>query len=299
MARSGLTVAAFARVCSRSPNAVRYFLDDRYSLISETDLLIRRDLEQFMALHPLLPESDQVATLHRTRNYDIMRRVFYSALSQRRAYCVQGDPGTQKTYLAKYLIADLNRRELAKNGVGRRAYRVRCRPNMRPLQLLKAIAQAAAVRAEGDTAGVLRQLRFAFGTRSVLIVFDEAQLLSVDCMETVRELLDEPPYWGLLFIGSHEIERFLTMHSIELEQWNSRLYGVYTLPGIDQDEAIRIIKVELGEKASRKVIDELVKKSRTPHLRDSKKTYISARRLFYVLDELRADRDAGEQGEDE
>jgi hypothetical protein len=42
--------------------------------------------------------------------------------------------------------------------------------------------------------------------RKVLLVFDEAQHLSIACLETIRELLDQPPHCGLLFAGTHELE---------------------------------------------------------------------------------------------
>jgi len=45
-------------------------------------------------------------------------------------------------------------------------------------------------------------VRFDFNDRKVLLVFDEAQHLSIDCLETIRELLDQPPHCGLLFAGA-------------------------------------------------------------------------------------------------
>jgi hypothetical protein len=38
------------------------------------------------------------------------------------------------------------------------------------------------------------------------LTFDEAQHLSIECLETIRELLDQPPHCGLLFAGTHELE---------------------------------------------------------------------------------------------
>ena len=59
-----------------------------------------------------------------------------------------------------------------------------------------------------------RNLRFDLGQRNVLLVFDEAQHLSIACLETPRELLDQPPHCGLLFASTHE-----------LEQWRSRFHA--------------------------------------------------------------------------
>ncbi|MGA3318950.1 MAG: ATP-binding protein [Candidatus Korobacteraceae bacterium] len=73
-----------------------------------------------------------------------------------------------------------------------------------------------------DSAGrseyVLRNLRFDLSQRKVLLVFDEAQHLSIECLETLRELLDQPPHCGLLFAGTHELEEIFTRQALELEQ---------------------------------------------------------------------------------
>ena len=64
------------------------------------------------------------------------------------------------------------------------------------------------------------------------MVFDEAQHLSIACLETLRELLDQPPHCGLLFAGTHELEEIFTRQALELEQWRSRFHAGQALPGI-------------------------------------------------------------------
>ena len=53
-------------------------------------------------------------------------------------------------------------------------------------------------------------LRFDVSQRKVLLVFDEAQHLSIECLETIRELLDQPPHCGLLFAGTRKLEEIFT-----------------------------------------------------------------------------------------
>jgi DNA transposition AAA+ family ATPase len=48
------------------------------------------------------------------------------------------------------------------------------------------------------------------GQRRALLVFDEAQHLSIECLETLRKLLDQPPHCGLLFADTHELEEIFT-----------------------------------------------------------------------------------------
>jgi DNA transposition AAA+ family ATPase len=62
----------------------------------------------------------------------------------------------------------------------------------------------------GTVDRLLRNLRFDLSQRKVLLVFDEAQHLSIECLETIRELPDQPPHCGLLFAGTHELEEIFT-----------------------------------------------------------------------------------------
>jgi hypothetical protein len=76
--------------------------------------------------------------------------------------------------------------------------------------------------------------------------------------------------------------------ALQLEQWNSRFHAGKQLPGIADEEAAVIIRGELGAKANAAVIEALVKKSQATHLRsDSGATYVSARRLFEALADLK------------
>ena len=127
------------------------------------------------------------------------------------------------------------------------------------------------------------------GQRKVLLVFDEAQHLSIACLETLRELLDQPPHCGLLFAGTHELEQIFTRQALELEQWRSRFHAGQALPGISEEEAADIVHSELGLGLSPRKIQKLIAKSRITDLRNGGKySYVSARRLFWVIRELQA-----------
>ena len=136
---------------------------------------------------------------------------------------------------------------------------------------------------------ILRNLRFDLGQRKVLLVFDEAQHLSIECLETLRELLDQPPHCGLLFAGTHELEAIFTRQALELEQWRSRFHAGQALPGISEEEAATIVHSELGLGLSQRKIQKLISKSRITNLRNGgQHSYVSARRLFWVIRELQA-----------
>ena len=94
---------------------------------------------------------------------------------------------------------------------------------------------------------------------------------------------------GLLFAGTHEPEEIFTRQALELEQWRSRFHAGQALPGISDDEAAAIVHSELGLGLSHRKIQKLISKSRiTDLLNGGKYSYVSARRLFWVIRELQA-----------
>ena len=89
--------------------------------------------------------------------------------------------------------------------------------------------------------------------------------------------------------GSHELEEIFTRQALELEQWRSRFHAGQALRGISEDEAAEIVHAELGVELSQQKIQELISKSRITDLRDGgRHSYVSARRLFWVIRELQA-----------
>jgi len=187
----------------------------------------------------------------------------------------------------KHLIAELNRSEIAKNGQGRRAYYVYVRQAIRSTDLMKRVAESCGAIGLGTVDRILRNLRFDLSDRKVLLVFDEAQHLSIECLETIRELLDQPPHRGLLFAGTHELEEIFRRQALELEQWRSRFHAGQSLPGISEDEAAEIVHSELGWQMPPTKVRQLISKSKITDLRNGgRHTYVSARRLFWAIREL-------------
>jgi hypothetical protein len=161
----------------------------------------------------------------------------------------------------------------------------------------KRVAESCGAVGMGTVDRILRNLRFDLSQRKVLLVFDEAQHLSIECLETLRELLDQPPHCGLLFAGTHELEEIFTRQALELEQWRSRFHAGQALPGISEEEAAAIVHSELGLGLSQRKIHKLISKSRITDLRNGgQHSYVSARRLFWVIRELQAVANAGTAG---
>jgi DNA transposition AAA+ family ATPase len=287
LARTGMAPIDFAHRINYSRQTLDSFLNDRYSHISANDRSIRAAIRDFIAAHPIASPPVSTGKLYETQNVRLLRKYFHEALDHRRAYYVYGAPGTQKTYVLQHLIAELNRSEIAKNGEGRRAYYIYVRQGIRSLDLMKRVAESCGAIGVGTVDRILRNLRFDLSQRKVLLVFDEAQHLSIECLETIRELLDQPPHCGLLFTGTHELEEIFTRQALELEQWRSRFHAGQALPGISEQEAAEIVHSELGFKLSEPKIQRLIAKSRITDLRHGgRHDYVSARRLFWVIREL-------------
>jgi DNA transposition AAA+ family ATPase len=293
--RTGLVHSDIARRINYATSTVNNYLNGHYYAVSASTLAIRAALLDFMEAHPVAAAEEMGGRLYETENVRILRQHFYSALDNRRAVYCYGPPGTQKSYVLKHLIAELNRAEISKNGLGRRAFYVYCRKDIRPHGLLRRVAEAAGSCALGDVDRILKNLRFDFGPRKVLLVLDEAQNLEIPPLETVRELLDERPYCGLLFAGSHRLAR--TFRALELEQWKSRIHAGRPLPGISLEEAEKIVRGELGADVKAKAVHELIEEAHAKDVYslDEKKQparYISARSLFWSLQRIKEKKEA-------
>jgi DNA transposition AAA+ family ATPase len=279
--RTGLTQVDFARRINYSTIAVRMLVSGHYERISGDDSAIRAAVHDFISAHPIEAVTESEGKLYETENVRLVRRSFYEALDGRRAYYFRGAPGSQKSFVLKHLIAELNRNEIAKNGHGRRAFYVYCSQGVTPNQLMRAVAEAAGSISVGDNRRLFKNLRFDLGKRKVLFVFDEAQHLDIPCLETLRELLDMPPYCALLFAGSHELEK--TFNRLDMVQWHDRLRQGTELPGVSETEAVNIIRGELGQQPEAK-IQGLIKKCYATDMHKGRESkYISARLLFFAL----------------
>ncbi|HZU33158.1 MAG TPA: ATP-binding protein [Candidatus Angelobacter sp.] len=295
--KTGLSPADFAHRIGYSYASVRTFIEDRYTDIAKSDIMLRSAIMQFVTTHPVTPSVMAQGKMYETQNVKLIRQHFYSALDHGRAYYFQGAPGTQKTFVIKHLIAELNRNDAANNGHGRRAYYVYCREASGPRDLLRRIAFACGVRAAGIDA-TISNLRFEFARRRALLYLDETQHISRTCLEVVRELYDEPPHFGLLFGGSHQVEEMFAR--MDMQQWHSRLRKGERLPGIQEDEARNlIIPGELG-KVSKAQEDWLVKQSydidqvierKGVSFKAERVQYISARKLFDAIAVIKEERE--------
>jgi DNA transposition AAA+ family ATPase len=210
------------------------------------------------------------------------------------AYVIYAPPGSQKTFALQNETARFNLQELPKNGHGRRAVYVYVRQNIRPRDMMKRIAIACGCAASSSIDSMIQNLRWQFRGRRALLILDESQHLSIECMETIRELLDQPPFFSLLFAGSHNLINTFDRFSAHLEQCNSRIIAKVRLPGLERAEAEGIIARELAEYVgkmtageARLLYTELIKQSTTRDAFEKGRTYINVRTLTNALDQVK------------
>jgi type II secretory pathway predicted ATPase ExeA len=155
---------------------------------------------------------------------------------------------------------------------------------------MKRVATACGTEAHTAIDRAIHNLRWDFRGARVVLYFDEAQHLSIDCMEVVRELLDEDPRFSLCFAGSHELDRIFADFAGRLEQLERRISDKITLPPVTADEAAGILKSELaGLTLDAALIRQQIELA-TISVRVDRKAqrYISIGRLMAAIREIRA-----------
>ena len=275
---------------------MRLFLSDKYHQVAGTHRLLSRAIMEFIERHPIEAATEVFGELYETANVDAIRATFQKLLRKPTAYMIYAPPGSQKSFVLKHLIAELNRTELSKGGRGARAFYVYASQHMRPTQLLKRIAAACGTSSAGDGPRITRNLAFDYQDRRVVLAVDEAQHLDMACLEALRELLDEPPNFSLLLSGSHDLKAKFDQLSATLEQWNSRILAKVRLPGLEREEARAIVRREVGDllgqkwdaqKAKAKV-EQMIEESTVRDAFERNRRYINVRTLTNTLDAIKA-----------
>jgi DNA transposition AAA+ family ATPase len=295
LARTGLQTADFARHINYATSTMGLFLADKYHEVGGDDSNIRRAVRDFMAAHPIEAPTRVAGDLYDTENTRRIRETFQKLLPRPVAYVIYAPPGSQKTFALENELARFNREEIGKNGHGRRAYYVYARQNLKPRDLMRRICIACGVPASSEIDRMLANLRFQFRSRRVLLIVDEAQHLEIESLETLRELLDQPPHISLLFAGSHDLKEKFDRFSATLEQWNSRIIAKVRLPGLQREEAEGIIQREIGDLLAKlpapraqKVVESIIAQSTTRDAFEKGRTYINVRTLTNALWQTRA-----------
>jgi hypothetical protein len=279
---AGLTLNELADMASLNSSSLRVFLSGHYDAHKPADsntLPIRAALKQVIDKHemalPVAPDTRHYSTAE----YESVRRSMWAALRQGTAFLVDGPPGTQKTYTFRRVAEEINR---SKEG---RAVYLYTRVDHSPQSFLTEACTEAGIPNRGTIDQLLRKLRFFLGGQRTLLIVDEAQHLSLQGMEVLRQLLDTPPYFGVALGGSHDLS--MRLRAWQMEQWRSRLRRAHLLKGLTTGEVYEILATELGPMQMADINASIADATVTA-VRDKKSfTYISARNLFFAIEDAR------------
>jgi DNA transposition AAA+ family ATPase len=282
--RSGLTLSEFAEMAGVNPNSLRVFMSgcyDRHHPADSNTLVIRAAVKQTIDLWEIQHTDPANSAHYDTAEFRAMRESMLNALHKGNAMLFDGPPGVSKTYTARRVSAEIN-----KSGQGRAVY-VYARMGQPPASFLSAACIEAGIPSRGTLDQLMRKLRYLLGSQQrALLTIDEAQHLPSDTLEVIRQLLDEPPFFGVVLCGSDDLAARL--RHWQMERWRSRVRRAHLLTGLTRAEAAHILASELGS-MSKQDAEETVADAVVTASREGKEfKYISARNLFFAIDDARS-----------
>jgi len=306
--RTGLSLGEIARRAGLSRNSLtQYSSSARFGSGNDgrpEASGFARALRRFMSEHPA-PRRESPGRLYETAATGEMARLV--------DYCrgggwgtLYGPAGAQKTFYLRYMAVPKSRTF----GTGRDGdsgeepdlvlVDVVERMSSRALLLgiAKGLGAPYAPWASGLRESILYTLRgrspqspehLGRDSASVVIALDDAQLLyhELDTLEALRRLVDlSEGRVGLIVAGNEEIERlFEPRRGRYMEQWRSRVeQKAVRVLGPSPTEAAEIMRAELGRVSEPTLERCTVKDPRT------KRDYVSARRLFNAIRDIRRER---------
>ena len=281
--RAGLTYGEMADMAALNRNSFGVWMSgnyDRHHAVDSNTLVIRAAIKQVMDRHEIEAVAPGAGPHYATAEFDKVRKSMWSALRQSTAFLIDGPPGTQKTYTFRTVAAEINA-----SGEGRAVY-VYARVDHAPAAFLTEACTEAGIPNRGNIGQLMRKLRFFLGSQKALLIIDEAQHLPFTTLEILRQLLDTPPFFGVMLAGSHDLS--VRLRNWQMEQWRSRLRRSHLLVGLSEDEARHILMSELG-RLSKSDVADAIQGASVEAVRNSKPfRYISARNLFFAIEDARA-----------
>jgi DNA transposition AAA+ family ATPase len=280
--RTGMTAADLARRIGYTPVTMGFFLTGRYRSMTRREDALCTAILDYIDAHPFFAGDGFAGHLYEIGNVKVMRDVFRRLVERPRIFMVYAPPGSGKTDVARSLIQEYNAKGDAERPY---FYRVYCSVGITKIDLLRRIATACGTLSDTSMSRTINRLRFDLEQVRVAIYLDEAQHLSPECLEMVRELYDEL-HWSLCLAGSHELDRTFSRWAGTLEQFERRITDKVMLPAVTLKEASEILRSELPTLAPaqrRAVFDGCTVTVRS---KSKTETYLSIGRLMAAIREI-------------
>lgn len=251
MARTGMSPQDLASRLGIGESTLRMFVYGRYG-----DLAGVRDTQFISArVWPFITsrwpkeEVREAAQLLETHGYKKIRECLEEAIGDGAISILYGPPSSEKSFVLENLCAQFRE-------AGQDAIYIYCGSRVTPTGILRDVARESQVWLRSHSfQPYMQALRAEFLSRKTppALVFDEAQHLSVESLETIRELHDRTRRagrkgCGIVLAGSHNLHRDFERASrrSSLEQWLSRISYRIQLEGMTKDEALTIAARAFG-----------------------------------------------------
>jgi DNA transposition AAA+ family ATPase len=279
--RTGMAPADFARRIGYHYATFNQFYIDKYRRgPGSKEAAICDAILRFLGTHQELDPGEFGGKLYEIGNTRAMRGLLRRLSESPCILLCYAPPGSGKTDVARALIPEFRSAEVE-------IRRIYCRAAITRRDLMRRIAVACGSVADVGIERTIANLRYDYAGRRVVLYLDEAQHLSIECLETLRELFDELR-WSLCFAGSHQLDKIFTKWAGDLEQLERRVTDKVALPGVTSEEAGAIIRAELPSLSAAKV-RALIERSHV-ELRAEKtiQRYLSIGRVMANIRELQA-----------
>jgi type II secretory pathway predicted ATPase ExeA len=249
LVRTGLAPQDLASRLSIGESTVRLYLSGRYGELSGTrdTHFISARIWPFIISHWPKEETPEPGQLLETKGYWTIRECLEEAIDDGAISIIYGPPSSEKSFVLKNLCAQFRE-------AGKSAIYIYVGSRHTATALLRDIARNAEVWVRSNCArAYLQALRSEFISRPkrVVVVLDEAQHLSVEALECVRELHDCTERAGrkgcaFVLAGNHGLYRDFERRRNSLEQWISRISYRVELKGMTKEEALTIAARAFG-----------------------------------------------------
>jgi DNA transposition AAA+ family ATPase len=278
--RTGMAPADFARRIGYGYSTINFFLTGKYRKMTSSEKKIASAILLYLEANPTATSNEFVGKLYEIGNVRAMRDVFAQLAERPCIYMAYAPPGSGKTDVARALIRDYKAIDPEVH-----IFRVYCRSGIRPRDLMRRIAVDCGTVGDCSIDRTINNLRFDFGTARVVLYFDEAQHLDVDCFETVRELFDEM-HWSLCFAGSHELDRVFSKWAGSLEQLERRITDKVSLPAVTAEEATDIIRSEIPTLGAAQISATIERSTVNVRVDKTTQRYLSIGRVMANIGQL-------------
>jgi DNA transposition AAA+ family ATPase len=294
LTRMGLAPQDLASRLGIGESTLRMFLYGRYGELGggrDTHFICARIWPFITARWPKEEEAAEPGQLLETRGYRKIRECLEEAIDDGAISILYGPPSSEKSFVLENLCAQFRE-------AGRGAIYIYCGPRHTPTALLKDIARSSDVWMRLNFFRAhMEALRSEFLSRKTppALVFDEAQHLSVESLEAIRELHDRTRRagrkgCGIVLAGSHSLHRDFesAARRSSLEQWLSRISYRIQLEGMTKDEALTIAARAFGNGKPAKLSEAqreacLKRCTVTDAYANPPRAYFSSRRLLEYI----------------